>query len=78
MTDNLGALVSPAEHPILFGALSAFGVLTFYYLWLVATGLRNGGERVSSSSAWTLAIILWGIGLLIRVGSNALFGNFFS
>jgi hypothetical protein len=78
VTDNLGALVSPAESPILFGALSAFGVLAFYYLWLVATGLRHGGERVSSSSAWTLAIIFWGVGLLVRVASNALFGNFFT
>ncbi|MDT5159540.1 MAG: hypothetical protein QOC99_106 [Acidobacteriota bacterium] len=78
VTDNLGALVKPGEHPVIFAVLSAFGVLAFYHLWLTATGLRNGGERVSSSSAWTIAIIFWGIGLLFAVCSSALFGNFIS
>jgi hypothetical protein len=78
VTDNLGALVKPAEHPVIFAVLSAFGVLAFYHLWLTATGLRNAGERVSSGSAWTIAIIFWAIGLLFAVGSSALFGNFLS
>lgn len=78
VTDNLGALVKPAEHPILFGLLSAFGVLAFYHLWLTATGLRNASERLSKGSAWTIAIIFWGIGLLFAVASGALFGGFIS
>jgi len=78
VTDNLGALIKPAEHPILFGLLSAFGVLVFYHLWLTATGLRNASERLSSGSAWTIAIIFWGIGLLFAVASGALFGGFIS
>lgn len=78
VTDNLGALVKPGESPILFAVLSAFGVLAFYHLWLVATGLRNTGERVSSGSGWTIALIFWGIGLLFAVASSALFGNFIS
>lgn len=78
LTDNLGALVKPAEHPVIFAVLSAFGVLAFYHLWLTATGLRNAGERVGSGSAWTIAIIFWAIGLLFAVGSSALFGNFLS
>jgi hypothetical protein len=78
VTDNLGALVKPAEHPVFFAVLSAFGVLAFYHLWLAATGLRNAGERVSSGSAWTIAIIFWAIGLLFAVASSALFGNFLS
>jgi hypothetical protein len=78
VTDNLGALVKPGEHPVIFAVLSAFGVLAFYHLWLTATGLRNTGERVSSGSAWTIAIIFWGIGLLFAVASSALFGNFIS
>jgi hypothetical protein len=78
VTDNLGALVKPGEHPVIFAVLSAFGVLAFYHLWLTATGLRNTGERVSSGSAWTIAIIFWGIGLLFAVASSALFGSFIS
>lgn len=78
VTDNLGALVKPAEHPIVFAVLSAFGVLAFYHVWLVATGLRNAGERVSSTTAWSIAAIFWVIGLLFAVGSSALFGNFLS
>jgi hypothetical protein len=78
VTDNLGALVKPGEHPVLFGLLSAFGVLAFYHVWLTATGLRHAGERVSSGSAWTIAIVFWGIGLLFAVASSALFGGFIS
>ena len=78
VTDNLGALVKPAEHPVLFGLLSAFGVLAFYHLWLTATGLRHASERLSKGSAWTIAIILWLIGLLFAVASGALFGSFIS
>ena len=78
VTDNLGALVKPAEHPVIFAVLSAFGVLAFYHLWLTATGLRHAGERVGSSSAWTIALIFWAIGLVFAAGSSMLFGNFLS
>jgi hypothetical protein len=78
VTDNLGALVKPAEHPVIFALLSAFGVLAFYHLWLTATGLRNAGERVSSTTAYSIAVIFWLLGLLFAVGSSALFGNFLS
>jgi len=78
VTDNLGALVKPADSPVLFAVLSAFGVLAFYHLWLTATGLRNAGERVSSGSAWTIAVIFWALGLVFAVASSALFGNFLS
>lgn len=78
VTDNLGALVKAADHPVLFAVLSVFGILSFYHLWLVATGLRNAGERVSSSAAWTIALIFWFIGLLLAVAVSALFGSFMS
>ena len=78
VTDNLGVLVKPAEHPVLFGLLSAFGVLAFYHLWLTATGLRHASDRLSKGSAWTIAIIFWLIGLLFAVASSALFGGFIS
>ena len=78
VTDNLGALVRPADSPVLFAVLAAFGVLTFYTVWLTATGLRNTSDRLSKGSAWTIALILFGIGLLLRVASSALFGSFIS
>jgi hypothetical protein len=78
VTDNLGALVKPADSPVLFAVLSAFGVLAFYHLWLTATGLRHTSDRLSKGSAWTIAIIFWGIGLLFGAASSALFGGFIS
>jgi hypothetical protein len=78
VTDNLGALVKPADSPVLFAVLSVFGVLAFYHLWLTATGLRHTSDRLSSGGAWTIAIIFWGIGLLFAVASSALFGSFIS
>jgi hypothetical protein len=78
VTDNLGALVSPAQHPVIFSVATAFGVLAFYRLWLTATGLRNASEKLSKSSAWTIALIFWVIGLLLAVALSALFGNFIS
>lgn len=78
VADNLGALFSPAEHPVLFALASAFGVLAFYRVWLTATGLRYGGERVSSGAAWSVSIAFWLVGLLLAVALSALFGNFMS
>jgi hypothetical protein len=78
VTDNLGALVKAADHPVLFSVLSLFGILSFYHLWLLATGLRNTGERVSTSAAWSIALIFWFIGLLLAAGFSALFGSFLS
>ena len=78
VTDNLGALFSPGEHPILFAAASNIGLLIFYRVWLTATGLRHAGERVSSGTGWAVAIAFWLVGLLLSVGSSALFGNMFA
>ena len=78
VTDNLGALVKPANSPVLFAVLTSFGVLSFYRVWLTATGLRHTSDRLSKGGAWTIAIIFWGIGLLLAVASSAIFGNFIS
>lgn len=76
--DNLGVLFFPAEHPVLFVFASAFGVLSFYGLWLKATGLRNAGEKVSKTAAWSTAIVLWILGLTLAVIFTALFPAFIS
>lgn len=74
--DNLGILFAIAEHPVLHVAASFIGILSFYGLWLAATGLRNTGEKVSSSAAWSTAIAVWLIGLTISIISASLFSNF--
>lgn len=76
VTDNLGVLVNPSEHPVIFVVLSTFGVLSFYHLWLTATGLRNASVKLSSGSAWTIAIILFLLALLLATAFSALFSGF--
>jgi hypothetical protein len=71
-------LFQPAQHPILFVAASAIGVLSFYGLWLKATGLRNGGEKVSSGAAWGTAILFWALGLGLALTVTAIFPSFIS
>jgi len=73
---DLGVLFSPAEHPYLYVLASFFGLLTIYGLWLEATGLQYAGEKISSASSWTIALILWAIGLLFALIAAALFPTF--
>jgi len=78
VTDNLGILVSPANHPVIFVLASAIGLLSFYGLWLKATGLKNGATKVSSGAAWGVALTFWILGLLLITGMTSLFPNFIS
>ena len=76
--DNLGVLFSPANHPVLFVLATAIGILSFYGLWLKATGLKNAGYRVSSGTAWGVAVTFWLLGTLFVTGITALFPSFIS
>ena len=76
--DNLGVLVTPANHPVIFVLASAIGVLSFYGLWLKATALKNGGTKVSKGTAWGVAVTMWILGTLLVTGITALFPNFIS
>lgn len=76
--DNLGILFTPAEHPVLFVTASFIGLLSFYGLWLRATGLKHGGQKVSKGAAWGTAIVFWVIGILFMVAMAALFPSFIS
>ncbi len=76
--DNLGILFTPAEHPVLFVTASAIGLLSFYGLWLKASGLRYAGQRVTKAAAWGTAITFWLLGLLFIVIITALFPSFIS
>lgn len=78
LQDNLGILFSPKDHPVLFVAATAIGILSFYKLWLTAKGLHEGGEKVSSSAAWGVAIVLWALWLIFIITITALFPSFIS
>jgi hypothetical protein len=74
--DNLGLLVSGKDHPVLFVIATTIGVLSFYRLWLTATGLREGGYKVSSTAGWGVAITLFVIVLLLGMVLATLFPGF--
>jgi hypothetical protein len=76
--DNLGVLFAPKDHPVLFVLASSIGILSFYKLWLTAKGLHEGGQKVSSSIGWGVAVTIWVLGLLAIVGITALFPSFIS
>ena len=76
--DSLNFLVAPGEHPVLFTLLGAFSILGFYWIWMNSTGLKNGGEKVSGSTAWTTSIVLYGIGILLMMLMAFLFPSFIS
>ncbi|MEO6588985.1 MAG: YIP1 family protein, partial [Pyrinomonadaceae bacterium] len=77
LQDNLSFLVIPSEHPTLFVLLAAIGILSFYWLWLCATGIKNTGERVSSTIGWSAAIFIFLAQLLLGIISSLVFPKFF-
>ena len=76
--DNLGILFAPAEHPALYVLGAAIGVLSLYGLWLKAKGLATAGQKVSATAAWSVAISLWVLGLVIGMIFATLFSSFLS
>lgn len=78
LQDNLGVLFNPADHPVLFVAATAIGVLSFYGLWLRARGLQNAGTKVSSTAAWGAVLTVWVLYLLLGLTLTAIFPSFIS
>ena len=78
LQDNLGILLSPADHPVLFVIASFIGLTSLYWLWLRARGLHYGGTRVSKGQGWGVAITLWLLLLIFGVIITALFPTFIS
>lgn len=76
--DNLGVLFSPAEHPALYVLGSVIGILSFYGLWLRAKGLQQAGYKVSSGSAWGVAITIFVLALCLGLVFATLFSGFMS
>jgi hypothetical protein len=63
---NVGALIDGSAHPLLATALGSLDILAFYGLFLAALGLRKVG-RLKSGSAWTIVLMLWGLGVIARL-----------
>lgn len=74
--DNLGLLVSSKDHPVIYVTLAAIGVLALYRLWLFATGVREGGYKVSNTAAWSVAISVFVLFLLFGMAAAAIFPSF--
>ncbi|MBV9923569.1 MAG: YIP1 family protein [Acidobacteria bacterium] len=70
---NLGVLVGPGGPKALGALLGSLDLFAFYGLFLAALGLRKVG-KMSSGSAWTIAVGLWLVGVILKVGWAALFG----
>jgi len=78
LQDNLGLLLSPANHPVLFVMASFIGFTSLYGLWLRAKGLHYGATRVSKGTGWAVAIALWVLLLILVTIFTALFSGFIS
>lgn len=71
---NFALLVNPKAQPVLATVLGSFDLFQFYGLFLGALGLRKIA-RLSSGAAWGIVIAIWLVGLLVRVGMSAAFGQ---
>ncbi len=76
--DNLNFLVTSAEHPVLFTLLGSFSLLQFYWIWMLATGLKNTGERVTGTTAWSAALAVYVLLAFLGIAMAALFPGFIS
>ena len=76
--DSLNFLASPATSPVLYTLLSGFGLLSFYWIWLAVTGLKNTGEKVTPTMAWTAVLVIWLVGIMLSVVMALIFPSFMS
>jgi hypothetical protein len=70
---NPSLLVDATAHPVLATALGSLDLLSFYGLFLAALGLRKVG-RMSSGAAWTIVLIIWLIGVILRTAGSSFMG----
>lgn len=76
--DNLNFLVVSADHPVIFTFLGSLSLLAFYWVWLVTTGLKNGGEKISSTVALTTSLSTYGMLILLGIIAALAFPGFMS
>lgn len=76
--DNLNFLVLSSEHPVIFTLLGSLSLLTFYWIFMIATGLKNTGEKVSGTIAWSSSLTVYFLLILLGVTMATLFPSFIS
>ena len=76
--DNLNFLVLSSEHPVIFTLLGSLSLLGFYWVWLNGIGLKNAGERVTGTVAWSASIAIYLALVVLGVAMATLFPSFIS
>lgn len=76
--DNLNFLVSAAQYPVIYTLLGSFSLLMFYWIALNAIGLKNAGEKVSGTIAWTASISIFVVILFFGMAMAFAFPGFIS
>lgn len=76
--DNLSFLVTASQNPVIYTLLASFSVMMFYWVWMNATGLKNAGEKVSGTAAWSASMGIFVLLLLFGLTAAALFPSFMS
>ena len=76
--DNLSFLVKASQNPVIYSFLASISLLWFYWIFLNATGLKNAGEKVSGSIAWTAVLVVWAVVVLFGMGISWAFPSFIS
>lgn len=77
LMDNLSFLVTPGDSPVLYVLLASISITAIYGIFLTAVGLKNAGTKVSPTTAWTIAVVLWLLGLTLSILSAVFFGGMF-
>lgn len=60
-------MVNTLVRPVVYTMASAIGLFQLYGWWVTVSGLKNAGEKISGGSAWTIALMLWVLGILLTV-----------
>jgi hypothetical protein len=76
--DNLSFLVKASENPVIYSFLASISLLWFYWIFLNALGLKNAGEKVSGSIAWTSVLVVWAVIVLFGMAASWAFPSFIS
>ena len=76
--DNLSFLVTASQNPVIYSFLASISLLWFYWIFMNAIGLKNTGEKVSGSIAWTAVLVVWAVIVLFGMAASWAFPSFIS
>ena len=76
--DNLSFLVVPSENPVIYTLLAMLSLLSFYWVWLNSIGIKNAGEKVTSTIGWSAALTVYLLLILLGIVAAFLFPSFIS